>query len=259
MTQPAPASTHPARSEPFPVCRLTGVRFHVCDYDAVLDWLRHSPPGARSVCVSNVADVRDAHKRPAYATALEDGDLVVPDGMPIVWSMRSEGHDIRDRVYGPTLMDKALRNPDIAARRHVLLGGSAQARDGVRQKFSHAHFVGEQDFFYDQLDEDAFARYAAELNALQPDFIWVCLGGGRQVLYMHRVKPLLSQGTLLGVGAAFDFHAGLLKQAPKLLQDAGLEGVFRLVMEPRRLFHRYVIHNPPYFYLRWKEKRARKP
>lgn len=245
-----------SRPEPFPVCRLVNVRFHVCDYAGVIAWMKAPADAARSVCVSNVADVMTARKDPTYATAVEDGNVVVPDGMPIVWSMRREGHTIHDRVYGPTLMEKALRDPEIAKQRHVLIGGSSKARDGVRARFSETNFVGEQDFFYAKLSDNDFAGLARELDAMAPDYIWVCLGGGRQVHYMARVKPLLSRGTLLGVGAAFDFHAGLLKQAPHWVQQAGLESVFRFLMEPRRLFHRYFILNPPYFYWRWRERKG---
>ena len=91
---------------PFPRQAVLGIPFDVCDYAGVLDWLarRLQKGGARYLCVSNVADVMTARQNPSYARALKKADLVVPDGMPVVWSLRKEGFSIKNRVYGPALM-----------------------------------------------------------------------------------------------------------------------------------------------------------
>lgn len=249
---------------PFPRERIVGVRFDVCDYAGVLDWLAQEPrpvgvpPRARYVCVSNVADVMTAREDPAYREALEAADLVVPDGAPVVWAMRDAGHAITQRVYGPTLMEQALRDPRIATGRHLLVGGSAEARAGVRRKFSEIDWIGEMDFRFDSLDEAAYVSLAERYTSLNPDYTWVCLGGGRQVYFNHQFSRRVKGGILLGVGAAFDFHAGLLSQAPRWIQDNGLEWLYRLCAEPRRLWHRYLVLNPPFLYHWWRERGAKK-
>lgn len=241
-----------------PSARVVGARFNVCDYDRVIEWLT-APSGlarARYVCVANVADVMDARKDPTYASALEGSDLTVPDGAPVVWAMKSAGHEITARVYGPTLMQRTLETPAVAERRHLLIAGTPEAREGVRRRFSTVNWVGEFDFRFDSLGEAEYAGLAQQYNALEPDFAWVSLGGGKQVRFMHRFAPLVSQGTLLGVGAAFDFHAGRIRQAPVWMQENGLEWLFRLSVEPRRLWRRYLLHNPPFLF-HWASERLR--
>jgi N-acetylglucosaminyldiphosphoundecaprenol N-acetyl-beta-D-mannosaminyltransferase len=242
----------------FASAKILGVRFDVCDYAGVVAWLKAradtTDQPARYVCVSNVADVMTAKADQEYRDALQASDLTVPDGAPIVWAMRDYGFQIHERVYGPTLMRLALEDDAIAASRHVLIGGSDRSRAGVHERFSHVNWVGEIDFRFDDLDAAAYQKHAATYRDLAPDFAWISLGGGKQVKFMNRFAPLLSGGTLLGVGAAFDFHAGLLAQAPGWMQRRGLEWLYRLAAEPRRLWHRYLVLNPP-FLLGWYRER----
>lgn len=241
-------------TNPIPRARVVGVPFSVCDYAEALRWLddaaeRSLAEGrARYVCVSNVADAMAARKDTAYAAALEAGDLVAPDGAPVVWALRSSGHAIRRRVYGPTLMRMALEKERLAARRHVLIAGSRESREGVRRRFANVNWVGELDFWFSDLDDAKYQRLADQYEALAPDYAWVSLGDGKQVRFMHRFAPLVSRGVLLGVGAAFDFHAGRTRQAPEWMQENGLEWLFRLSTEPLRLWRRYLIHNPPFLF-----------
>ena len=225
------------------------------------------------VAVSNVADVMTARSNPDYAEALKQADIVAPDGVPIVWAMREDGYDIQDRVYGPDLMAMVLEDPELATRRHVLVGATEAAREGVRACFPEINWVGEVDPDFAQLEHlrmplgptqesgcfrpTTYEELSAWLNAQQADVIWLSLGGGRQVQVMARLKPMLKHGTMLWVGAAFDFHAGLLPQAPRWMQRRGLESAFRLFCEPRRLWRRYLVLNPPFFWHRWREKRRR--
>lgn len=252
---------------------ILGVPFSACAYADVLAWLGQKPSAAASVVVANVADVMTARRDLAYRKALESGDWVVPDGMPIVWALREEGFPLPDRVYGPDLMRLILDDASLAARRHVLVGASAPARAGVRARFPGVHWVGEADPDFAQLEahpvgEDridaagcfipgSWEGLAAWLNRREAEVIWISLGGGRQVMAMAKLKPMLRAGVMLGVGAAFDFHAGLLPQAPRWMQRRGLESVFRFCQEPRRLWHRYLVLNPPFFWHRWWERRRR--
>ncbi|MDP0500002.1 MAG: WecB/TagA/CpsF family glycosyltransferase [Verrucomicrobiota bacterium JB022] len=254
-----------------PQSEVLGVPFTVCTYADVLAWLRENQ-GPGMVAVANVADVMTALREPVYAAALRAADLVVPDGMPIVWALRADGHPLPDRVYGPDLMAFALQDPVLQTRRHVLVGASEAARAGVRQRFPAANWVGEADPQFAQLERGggesvqrdgvfipgSYADLADWLHQVRADVVWIALGGGRQVQAMARLQPLLRHGVMLGVGAAFDFHAGLQPQAPAWAQRRGLEGVFRLCCEPRRLWRRYLLLNPPFFWHRWRERRHRR-
>ncbi len=237
-----------------PRARVVGVPFNVCDYEDAISWLVASAENsrqdarARYVCAANVADAMNARKDVEFAAGMEASDLVVPDGAPVVWAMRSAGHAIRKRVYGPTLMQKALETEAVAERRHVLIAGSEESREGVRQRFPHVNWVGDLDFWFNKLDEQQYSNLAQRYQELDPDYAWVSLGDGKQVRFMHKFAPRVSQGVLLGVGAAFDFHAGKTRQAPQWMQDNGMEWFFRLATEPRRLWRRYLLHNPPFLY-----------
>lgn len=258
MTATHTNANHPLCLPGFASAKILGVRFDVCDYAGVLAWLKARPDSpdhpARYVCVSNVADVMSAKADQDYRDALAASDLTVPDGAPIVWAMRDYGYGIHERVYGPTLMRLALEDDAIASSRHLLIGGSDRSRAGVRERFPDVNWVGEIDFRFDDLDAGAYQKHAETYRDLAADFAWISLGGGKQVKFMNRFAPLLAGGTLLGVGAAFDFHAGLLSQAPGWMQRRGLEWLYRLAAEPRRLWHRYLILNPP-FLLGWYRER----
>ncbi len=254
-----PAAANVAAT-PFTRATVVGVRFDVCDYQSVVEWLRSHQPArgerARYVCVSNVADAMTARLDADCRAALADSDLTVPDGAPIVWAMRDYGYDIRKRVYGPTLMQRALEDAGVESRRHVLIGGSPVARAGLRARFSNVNWVGEFDFRFSDLDDEGYANLASDYRDLAPDYAWVSLSCEKQLKFMHRFAPLVSGTTLLGVGAAFDFHAGLLSQAPTWMQDRGFEWLYRLAMEPKRLWHRYLVLNPPFLWHWFRERSA---
>jgi len=245
---------------PFPQAKVVDVRFDVCNYADVVAWLKSRVACDNRccdyVCVSNVTDVMDARRDADYRDALAGSSLTVPDGAPIVWALRDYGYDISERVYGPTLMQSALEDAEVAAARHVLMAGSPQAREGMRRKFRLVNWVDEIDFRYDKLGDDDLAAVANQLRDIECDIAWISLGGGKQVRFMNRLAPLVGRGTLIGVGAAFDFHAGTLAQAPGWMQRNGLEWLFRLSTEPRRLWHRYLVHNPPYLW-HWLRERRR--
>ncbi|MEM6654576.1 MAG: WecB/TagA/CpsF family glycosyltransferase [Planctomycetota bacterium] len=234
--------------------RVVSADFHVCDRDSAVRWLIDAAPAdgvpasASYVCVANVTDIMDARQDPAYAEALGASGLTIPDGKPVVWALRSAGHPIRHNVRGADLMQQALDCEAIAGRRHVLIGASPKAREGVRRRFPDVNWVGEIDFTYDDLDDPGYASLAAKYDELQADYAWVSLGGGKQVRFMHRFVPLVERGVFLGIGAAIDFHAGLTPQAPRWMQTNGLEWLYRLGSEPRRLWRRYLVHNPPFLY-----------
>jgi N-acetylglucosaminyldiphosphoundecaprenol N-acetyl-beta-D-mannosaminyltransferase len=181
--------------------------------------------------------------------------LSTPDGMPMVWMSRWSGHGEVDRVYGPDLMLEVFRRSEGSGHRHYLFGGADGVVDvlteNLEQRFPKVAIVGTMTPPFRPLTGEEEDALAAELRKLKPHFFWVGLSTPKQEKFMHGFLakyPDLVDGwghglVLFGVGAAFDFHAGLVKQAPRWMQRSGLEWLFRTCMEPRRLWKRYAVSN----------------
>jgi N-acetylglucosaminyldiphosphoundecaprenol N-acetyl-beta-D-mannosaminyltransferase len=167
--------------------------------------------------------------------------------MPLVWLSRHR-HPHVSRVYGPDFMLAELERSARAGHRHFLYGGSggvtARLAARMRARFPGLRIVGTLEPPFAPLDELCTRETAAEINASGADVVWVGIGSPKQERWMAAMRALLTAPVLLGVGAAFDFHSGSVRQAPPLLRRSGLEWLFRLAMEPRRLWRRYLVDNP---------------
>ncbi|MGI9089248.1 MAG: WecB/TagA/CpsF family glycosyltransferase [Chthoniobacterales bacterium] len=172
-------------------------------------------------------------------------DLVLPDGMPLVWCLNRHGANLTDRVYGPTFMRKILEDHSRSAT-HYLIGGSQECGLQLRNRFPQARIVGA---FHGQCSGEGILegtedeRVIAEINHLGPDFIWVGLGTPKQYEWINRNKSRINHGVLLAVGFAFDVNAGTKADAPEWMQRRGLTWLFRALSEPRRLPMRYLRYN----------------
>ncbi len=245
----------PARAE------VLGVPLALGGYEEVLDWIddsvrRRTPEYMTAAAVHLVMLAQeDAAIREAVAGA----SLVVPDGQPLVWALRLYGHrEIRSRIYGPDLMLACCERAAARGTRMYLYGGRSEAALvalalALRTRFPGIEIVGAYSPphvggnswapFREPTPEDD-ERAAAEIDACGADIVWVGTGQPRQELWMARMRPRLKAPMLIGVGAAFDFHAGLVPQAPGWLGNHGLEWAYRLAREPRRLWRRYLRYNP---------------
>jgi N-acetylglucosaminyldiphosphoundecaprenol N-acetyl-beta-D-mannosaminyltransferase len=201
------------------------------------------------VCVAATHTVMACQEDPELLAAVLGSHLTVPDGQPLVWALNLLGHELRDRVYGPTLMDRACAHAARTGHRMYLYGGDdGGALDLLSRRLRERHpglrIVGAYAHAFRPLSEAEEDAIAAEINAAAPDVVWVGIGVPRQEKWMARMRDRLDAPVLIGVGAAFAFHAGLVRQAPDVLQRAGLEWLFRLSQEPRRLWRRYLRYNP---------------
>jgi N-acetylglucosaminyldiphosphoundecaprenol N-acetyl-beta-D-mannosaminyltransferase len=247
---------------------ILGTRLAVTDYERALAWIDAAvAAGAREyVCVAAVHTVMESREDPALRAAVAGSAFTVPDGQPLAWALRSLGHDIRARVYGPELMARSCARAAASGQRHFLFGGRdaaavEQLRARLVERFPGLTIVGTiPGLFHEQSDPERDAM-AAEINAARPDVVWVGIGVPRQEKWMAAMRSRLAAPVLVGVGAAFDFHAGLVPQAPPWMQRNGLEWLFRLRQEPRRLWRRYARHNPRFVaaFARqwWRERRSR--
>ncbi|HKF80040.1 MAG TPA: WecB/TagA/CpsF family glycosyltransferase [Thermoleophilaceae bacterium] len=185
----------------------------------------------------------------AVRAALLGSTLTVPDGMPVVWAANWLGENLPDRVYGPELMRRYNDRCSERGHRVWLYGGRdqgslAQLALSIRQKHPGINVVGGYSPPFRRLTEDEEDAIVDQINEAEPDVLWVGIGVPKQEKWMARMRPRLDVPVMCGVGAAFDFHAGRVSQAPDWMQERGLEWTYRIAQEPRRLLPRYLYYNP---------------
>jgi len=177
---------------------------------------------------------------------------VTPDGMPLVWVAHLSGHPDVERVYGPDLMLEMCRASVSAGHRHFFYGGAPgvaqRLGDRLSARFPGLIVAGCHTPPYRDATAEEDEALVREIDAARADIVWVGLSTPKQERWMARHVGRVSAPVLVGVGAAFDFHAGLKKQAPRWMQRSGLEWSFRLVTEPRRLWKRYARNNPEFLW-----------
>jgi exopolysaccharide biosynthesis WecB/TagA/CpsF family protein len=234
---------------------LLGVLVNAIDYEAAVERVIVAAKSRQSLTVSALAvhGVMTGVMDPEHRYRLNQLDLVVPDGQPVRWALNALYRvSLKDRVYGPTL---TLKICERAARERLpvyFYGSRAEVLNllckNVQQQFPELIIAGCRPSFFRQLTEEEQLSVAANIKSSDAAIVFVGLGCPRQEVWIYEHRDILSVPTL-AVGAAFDFHAGTLPQAPHLLQSYGLEWAFRLAKEPRRLWRRYMLLNPLYLIL----------
>jgi N-acetylglucosaminyldiphosphoundecaprenol N-acetyl-beta-D-mannosaminyltransferase len=239
-----------APPEPLPTADVLGVPLALSDYERTMDWM-DAMVASRSKGYLTAAAVHlvmvaqeDAETREAVLGAT----LAVPDGQPLVWALRALGNGA-NRVYGPDLMDRYCARSAETGTRMFLYGGRNQGALiqlalELRQRHPGLKIVGGYSPPYRALTQEEEDWVAGEINRSQADVVWVGTGQPKQEKWMAHMRERIEVPLMVGVGAAFDFHAGLVPQAPQWMQKLGLEWTFRLVQEPRRLWRRYARYNP---------------
>ncbi len=247
--------TEPMTVGPLETVEVLGVPLGVIDYERTLGWIDSAVAARRRgyVCVCNVHTVMASAEDSELRSALAGSALNVPDGQPLVWGMNLLGQSLDDRVYGPELMARACARSADTGQRLYLYGGRnqgalVQLTLNLRQRFPGIRIVGGYSPPHRPLSPNERRSVIEEINASRPDVVWVGIGVPKQEKWMAQMRGELEAPVLIGVGAAFDFHAGLVPQAPDWLQEHGLEWAYRLAREPRRLWRRYLRYNPRFVY-----------
>jgi N-acetylglucosaminyldiphosphoundecaprenol N-acetyl-beta-D-mannosaminyltransferase len=223
----------------------------VSDYDETIAWMDAMvESGARGwLTAAAVNLVMSARDDPATMRAVRGATLAVPDGQPLVWALRLLGHGRATRVYGPDLMELYCAHAAVTGTPIYLYGGRSREAlalltERLRGRFAGLRIAGGWSPPFRPLSDEERARVVAEIDGSGAKVVWVGTGQPKQELWMSEMRPLLQAPLLVGVGAAFDFHAGIVSQAPGWMQRNGLEWVYRLSREPRRLWRRYASQNP---------------
>ena len=213
------------------------------------------------VCVTGVHGIVESWRDPALRGVHNRAGMVTPDGMPLVWLSWAMGQRHVRRVYGPDLMLAVCERSQ--GYRHFLYGATPEVMrkltENLRARFPKIQIVGTYcpPFRAQTSSEDEYVTNL--INAAAPDIVWVGLGAPKQERWMAEHSGRLNASALIGVGAAFDFHAGVKRQAPKLIRQSGFEWLFRLAAEPRRLWRRYLLGNSLFVFLMLLQFAGRRP
>jgi len=231
---------------PVPNFKVLGVHVDAVQIPGVISlmerWIQERA-APHYIAVTGMHGIAEAREAPAFRSMLNTADLVVPDGMPLVWLGRWHGHSLPRRVYGPELMETFCRTTG-PSYRHFFYGGGPGVADrlaGVLAQRYGVNAVGTCSPPFRPLTEEENEQVNCQIQAAAPDVVWVGLSTPKQERWMYEHYARLRAPVMVGVGAAFDFIAGRAKQAPSWMRENGLEWLFRLSREPHRLWRRYVI------------------
>jgi N-acetylglucosaminyldiphosphoundecaprenol N-acetyl-beta-D-mannosaminyltransferase len=202
------------------------------------------------VCVTGVHGVMEARRNQEMREVLTNAMLVLPDGMPTVWMGRLQGFRHMRRVFGPDFMLAVMCHPELQSCSHFLYGGEEGIAEELQAalliRFPGAKIVGSYTPPFRPLNLREEQELRELVYRLRPDIMWVGLSTPKQELFMAQHLPQFETKLMVGVGAAFNFHTGRLKDSPTWLKQLGLQWLHRLAQEPRRLWKRYLLNNPAF-------------
>jgi N-acetylglucosaminyldiphosphoundecaprenol N-acetyl-beta-D-mannosaminyltransferase len=236
--------------------RVPVLKLHVdlCDYEYAIDLIRKRAREQRGgyVCVANVHVAIEAQDDPRFAELVNNADLVLPDGTPLVWMQRLQGNEGARQVRGPSLMPMLMKHAETENLRVGLLGGRPEVLEAIvnraAKEFPRLNVAYKTSPPFRPLTEQENVDIAEAINATGVQILFVGLGCPKQERWMATNRDKIN-AVMIGVGAAFDLYAGNIREAPAVMSKLGLEWMFRLMQEPRRLFSRYLLVNPRFVWL----------
>lgn len=233
-----------------PSFKVLGVRVHAVQMSDAVErlrsWIDNPQAITRYVAVTGMHGIAESRQNDQFRLVLNTADLVVPDGMPLVWLGRLRHFPMRHRVCGAELMEDFCRATG-SDYRHFFYGGAPGVADQLAQALHEKYGIvvaGTHTPPFRALTEAEEGELATEVERASPDILWVGLSTPKQEKWMYEHRQTLRVPAMLGVGAAFDMNSGNLQRAPKWMQENGLEWLFRLGSEPRRLWRRYLVTIP---------------
>lgn len=233
---------------------VLGVGVHAINMEQAVQAIDQAVRNRRKgyVCVTGVHGVMEAQSDAEFKKILNNSLLTTPDGMPTVWVGRLQGFRHMDRVYGPDLMLEICRLSEERGYTHYFYGGNEgiaeKLADSLRRRYTKLNIVGMNTPPFRPLNPAEEQDLREQMMRARPDFVWVGLSTPKQERFMANHIGALDCTLMLGVGAAFDVHTGMTKDAPDWMKRAGLQWFHRLLQEPRRLWKRYLVNNPRFVF-----------
>lgn len=261
MTEQLFCETYAPSACAIPAAQLTpeyanvlGVRIAAVNMELAVrladQWIAAGKPGY--ACVVSVHGIMEARNDPRYLGILNRAALSVPDGMPLTWVGRSQGHRDMDRVFGPDLMLAMCRLSVERGYRNFLYGGQSgvagRLRNVLQQRFPGLQIVGTYTPPFRCLNPQEESEFITQVRECRPDILWVGLGAPKQERFMAHYVEQLQIPLMVGVGAAFDYHTGRIRDCSNWVKRAGLQWFHRLLQDPKRLSKRYLRTNPAFLW-----------
>jgi N-acetylglucosaminyldiphosphoundecaprenol N-acetyl-beta-D-mannosaminyltransferase len=238
----------------WPDFKVLGVRVDAVQIPDVMTcmerWIEWGD-GCHFIAVTSMHGVMEAHHEPSFRDVLQAADLVIPDGMPLIWLGRRQGLALKRRVYGPEVMETFCRLTGPKYGHFIYGGGTPAITEHLVHVLNNRYGVRVLGTYvppFRSLTPEEDAEAIARINRARPDVLWVGLGTPKQERWIYERRHKLDVRVAIGVGAAFDFLTGVKRKAPGWMQEHGLEWFFRLGAEPRRLWRRYLIYGSKFAY-----------
>jgi N-acetylglucosaminyldiphosphoundecaprenol N-acetyl-beta-D-mannosaminyltransferase len=235
---------------PDAMANVLGIGVHALNMESAVARMRLAIDQDRKgyVCVTGVHGVMEARRRKVLRDILAQAYLVVPDGMPTVWMGHLQGLSRMRRVAGPDLMLEMIGRKELARYRHFICGGdvgvAGHLRAELMRRFPWASIVGTYTPPFRPMTAEEDRDLVAQVQAARADVVWVGMSTPKQEQFMQRYLPMLETKLMIGVGAAFLYHTGAIRDSPEWVKRAGLQWLDRLLQEPARLWRRYLLNVP---------------
>ncbi|MBW4518492.1 MAG: WecB/TagA/CpsF family glycosyltransferase [Scytolyngbya sp. HA4215-MV1] len=234
-------------------CPVTALPFDH-QIDLMVKWAKNRI--SKTVCIANVHMLIEAHRDPTFASVLTSADLVAPDGMPLVWMLRLLGQSEQDRVAGLDVLSALCKQASVEKVSVFFLGSHKIILEKMKARlgneFPDLEIAGMEPLPFRPLTQQEDAEIIQKLNESGAGVVFVSLGCPKQELWIAEHKDKV-HAVMIGLGGAFPVYAGLHKRAPKLIRQAGLEWLYRLLQEPTRLWKRYATTIPVFVWLAFKQ------
>ena len=255
-TAPATGATNPlsGTATDHPRADVLGVKVSAVNMSRAVaiaeEWIDVGRPGY--ICLTGVHGVMEAHRDANFRSILNAAVINAPDGMPLSWVGRWQGHRAMDRVFGPDFMSTMCSVSVAHGYRHFLYGGQTGVAEALKralvQRFPGLQIVGTYTPPFRALTPREEDELFSAIQRTQPDILWIGLSTPKQEKFMAAYLDRLHVPLLVGVGAAFDYHTGRLKDSPRWIKRAGLQWLHRLAQDPRRLAGRYLRTHPAFLW-----------
>lgn len=239
---------------------IIGVRISVVNFNSALSYLFENMKTARGnyICAANVHTTVTAHEDESYRLVQNNSFLTLPDGKPLSIIGKKKGFTTMDRVTGPDFLEEVLRRTENTELKHYFYGTTQDNLDAflnkVRELFPRLNIVGAEPSVFRPLSKEEENELIYRINKTKADFVWIALGAPRQEIFCNKLSKK-TNAVWVAVGGAFNVISGVIPRAPQGLQDHGLEWLYRLSKEPRRLFKRYFVTNTKFLWYLAKGKK----